>query len=124
VNTHYHSATILNLLRSQRYFKEIDKVLTRRGIPTDFKYLAVAESNLDYVTSPAGARGIWQIMPSVARHYGLEVNSAIDERNHFEKSTEAACSLIEDYYKRFGSWILTAAAYNAGETRIAKSMKS
>lgn len=123
VNTHYHSASLLNLLRSKRYFEEIDIMLREKGIPTDFKYVAVAESNLEYVTSPAGARGIWQIMPAVARHYGLEVNSAIDERNHFEKSTYAACGLIADYYKRFGNWISTAAAYNAGENRIARNMK-
>lgn len=123
INTHFHSATILNLLRSKRYFPQMDLILREKGIPVDFKYVAVAESNLDYVTSPAGARGIWQIMPTVGRHYGLEVNAAIDERNHFEKSTYAACGLIADYYKRFGSWITTAAAYNSGETRLARNME-
>ncbi len=123
VNTYYHSSTILNLLRSARYFDEIERILREEGVPLDFKYLAVAESNLTNATSPAGAKGFWQFMPAVARQYGLEVNSAIDERYNLEKATHAACELLKDNYERFGSWILAAAAYNAGATRISKSME-
>ncbi|MBY5957924.1 lytic transglycosylase domain-containing protein [Membranicola marinus] len=115
VNSYYHSSTILNIKRSQRFFPVIDKILTQRNIPLDFKYVAVAESNLDNVGSPAGAKGFWQLMPAVARSYGLIINNEIDERYHLEKSTVAATKLIQNYKDKFGSWSNAAGAYNIGE---------
>ena len=44
--------------------------------------------------SVAGAYGAFQLMPSVARKYGLIVNSSIDERSDFDKSAAAASKLI------------------------------
>lgn len=123
VNTYYHSSTILNILRSHRYFGKIEEILRIEGVPTDFKFLAVAESGLENVTSPAGASGYWQFMPSVARYYGLEVNDYIDERYNLEKATHAACKLLKDYYDRFDSWLLAAVGYNAGGTRLASTIE-
>jgi len=123
VNSYYHSSTLMLLKRSKRYFDIIEPILRENGIPSDFKYLAVAESALSNATSPAGAKGFWQFMKTTGRAYGLEINSAIDERFHLEKSTQAACRLIKDYKKRFGTWSLAALAYNGGETRIARSLK-
>lgn len=115
VNSYYHSSTILNIKRSRRYFPVIDRILAERNIPADFKFVAVAESNLDNVVSPAGARGFWQIMPAVARSFGLKINNEVDERYHLEKSTIAACKLIQNYKDKFGSWTNAAGAYNIGE---------
>lgn len=123
VNSYYHSSTLILLKRSKRYFDIIEAILRENGIPSDFKYLAVAESALSNATSPSGAKGFWQFMKTTGRAYGLEINSAIDERFHLEKSTQAACRLIKDYKKRFGTWSLAALAYNGGETRIARSLK-
>jgi hypothetical protein len=124
VNSYWHSSTILNIKRSSRYMAQIERILIEEQVPLDFKYLAVAESNLENVTSPAGAKGIWQIMKPTGVAHGLEINYEIDERFHFEKSTRAACSVIKAYKKRFGTWTLAAAAYNMGETRLAKEMKA
>ena len=44
--------------------------------------------------SVAGAYGAFQLMPSVAKKYGLIVNSSIDERADFDKSAAAASKLI------------------------------
>ncbi|NBB89061.1 MAG: transglycosylase SLT domain-containing protein [Bacteroidetes bacterium] len=123
INSYYHSSTLMLLKRSKRYFDIIEPILRENGVPSDFKYLAVAESALSNATSPAGAKGFWQFMKTTGRAYGLEINSAIDERFHLEKSTQAACRLIKDYKKRFGTWSLAALAYNGGETRIARSLK-
>jgi len=82
-------------------------------VPDDFKYLMVAESGLVNIVSPAGAEGYWQLMRRTAREYGLEVNDEVDERYHLEKSTVAACKYLKD--KRFGSWTMAAASYNAGD---------
>lgn len=120
VNSFWHSATILALKRANRWFPVIEPILKANGIPDDFKYLAVAESNLDNVVSPAGATGFWQFIKSAAIEYGLEVNNEIDERYHVEKSTEAACRYLKDAYNKFGSWTMAAAAYNAGMGGIDK----
>lgn len=122
VNSYYHSSTLLLLKRSRRYFDIIEPILEEEGVPSDFKYLAVAESALSNATSPAGAKGFWQFMTATGRAYELEINASIDERFHLEKSTRAACQLLKDYKERFGSWSLAAMAYNGGETRIARSL--
>lgn len=120
VNTYWHSSTILALKRAARWFPIIEPILKQNDVPVDFKYLAVAESNLENVVSPAGATGFWQFIKSAATEYGLEVNDEVDERYHVEKSTEAACKFLKDAYSRFGSWTMAAAAYNAGMNGISK----
>jgi len=124
VNSYYHSSTLMLLKRSKRYFDIIDPILRDEGVPSDFKYLAVAESALTNATSPAGAKGFWQFMRATGRAYDLEINRDIDERFHLEKSTRAACKLLKDYKERFGTWSLAALAYNGGETRIARNLKA
>ncbi|MEM8908336.1 MAG: lytic transglycosylase domain-containing protein [Bacteroidota bacterium] len=123
-NAYYHSNTLLNIKRTARYFPTIEKILTENGVPEDFKYLAVAESDLTNATSPAGAKGIWQFMKATGRAYGLEINKQVDERYHLEKATAAACQYIKDDKEKFGSWTLAAAAYNMGGTRLRKEMKA
>lgn len=120
VNTFWHSNSILMLKRAEKYFPIIEPILSSHGIPEDFKYLAVIESGLINATSPAGAKGFWQLMRGTAREYGLEVNSNVDERLHLEFSTEVACIYLKKAYEKFGSWTLAAAAYNAGRSRVAR----
>ncbi|WP_394971395.1 transglycosylase SLT domain-containing protein [uncultured Croceitalea sp.] len=122
VNTYWQSNALLLMKRANKYFPIIEPILAKNGIPDDFKYLAVAESGLTNVVSPAGATGFWQIMKVTGREYGLEVNSNVDERYHIEKSTQVACDYLNKWKKRFGNWTLTAAAYNAGPAGIQKYM--
>lgn len=117
-NTYWHSATILAIKRANRWFPVIEPILKRNNIPDDFKYLCVAESNLENVVSPAGATGFWQFMEAAGKKYGLEINSLVDERYHLEKSTEAACKYLNDSYTMFESWISAAASYNMGQDGI------
>ena len=117
-NTYWHSSTILAIKRSNRWFPIIEPILEKNNIPDDFKYLSVAESNLENVISPAGATGFWQFMEEAGEKYGLEINDEIDERYHVEKSAEAACKYLRDSYNMFGSWISAAASYNMGQDGI------
>jgi len=122
-NTYYHSATILALKRATRWFPVIEPILKKNNIPDDFKYLCVAESNMENVISPAGATGFWQFMKEAGQKYGLEINSLIDERYDVWKSTEAACKYLKDSYEMFGNWTLSAASYNMGQDGVALQME-
>ncbi|MCB0655000.1 MAG: lytic transglycosylase domain-containing protein [Saprospiraceae bacterium] len=122
VNSYWHSSTVLNIKAANRYFPVIEPILAEEGIPDDFKYLAVIESNLRNETSPAGARGLWQFLKSIGSYYGLEINDEVDERLNVEKSTLAACKYLKDSKRKFGSWTLAAAAYNMGDTRLRKEL--
>ena len=123
VNTYYHSKAILILKRSNKYFPIIEKYLKKYNIPDDFKYLAIAESALENVTSPAGAKGFWQFMKKTGLAYDLEINDLVDERYHLEKSTESACKYLNKLYEQFGNWTLAAAAYNMGPSALEKQIK-
>lgn len=124
VNTYWQSNGLLFFKRSNKYFPVIEPILKEYGVPDDFKYLALIESGLQNVTSVAGAKGFWQLMPKTARELGLEVNSNVDERYNVEKSTIAACKYLISAKELFGNWTLTAAAYNAGRTGVLKRMKA
>ena len=123
VNTFWQSNALLLIKRSEKYFPIIDSILEVYGVPSDFKYLALAESGLENVVSPAGAAGFWQIMKNTAKEYGLKVNNQIDERYHLIKSTEAASQYLKKWYSEFGSWTLTAAAYNVGPNGLKRRIE-
>lgn len=124
VNTYWQSNGLLLIKRAHKFFPIIEPILEKNGIPNDFKYLAVIESGLQNVTSPAGAKGFWQIMSVTAKENGLEVNTNVDERYHLEKATQAACEYLLKAKNEFGSWTAAAAAYNAGINGIATRMST
>ncbi|MBI4946829.1 MAG: lytic transglycosylase domain-containing protein [Bacteroidetes bacterium] len=114
VNTYFHSQTILMHKRANRWLPFIASILKKNGIPDDFKYIPLIESNLTNSVSPKGAAGFWQFVDGTGKQYELEMNDEIDERYNLEKSTEAACRYFNDAYKIFGNWTLAAASYNMG----------
>ena len=124
VNTYWQSNGLLYFKRSHKFFPVIEPILKKYGIPDDFKYLALIESGLQNVTSPAGAKGFWQLMPATAKEYGLEVNNNVDERYNLEKSTVAACQYLLESKEQFGNWTLVAASYNAGKSGISRRIEA
>lgn len=124
VNAYFHSQTIRYIKLAPRYFPVIEPILKEKGIPDDFKYLALAESGLNpRAVSPAGAVGFWQFLDVTAKEYGLEVNKEVDERYNVEKSTYAFCTFLRESYNKYGSWTLAAASYNGGMARVQKQME-
>lgn len=123
VNTYWHSFTILAIKRANRWFPIIEPILKKNRIPDDFKYLAVIESGLYNAVSPSGATGFWQIMESVGKKYGLEIDDQVDERYNVEKSTEAACKYFEESYGLFKNWTLAAASYNMGMNGVQRQLE-
>ena len=123
--TYLHSSTMLMIKRANRYFPVIEPILKANGIPDDFKYLAVIESNLDpKAVSTSRAVGIWQFMESTAKSYGLKINPTVDERRNVAKSTEAACKYLNDAYKKYGDWLTVAVSYNAGMGRVSEQISA
>ncbi|PHI19214.1 murein transglycosylase [Lewinellaceae bacterium SD302] len=122
-NSYFHSNTLLIIKRTARYFPLIERILAEEGLPDDLKYIAVTESDLLNVVSPAGARGLWQFMPSVGRSFGLEINDEVEERYHVEKATRAAAQHLRNYKDQFGSWQFAVAAYNMGEGNMRKYLR-
>jgi hypothetical protein len=121
---YHHSVSLLWLKRANNYFPIIEPILKEQGVPDDFKYLSMIESNFDpRALSPAKAAGIWQLMPDTGREYGLEVTDEVDERYHIEKATVAACKYLKAAYLRYGNWLTVAASYNAGMERIGREME-
>lgn len=122
-NTYFHSNTILYFKKANRWFPVIEPILKENNIPDDFKYLALIESGLQNVVSPAGATGYWQFLKTTGREYGLQINGEVDERYHVEKATHAACRYLNDAYKKYNDWALVAASYNVGMRKISKELK-
>lgn len=121
--TYMHSTSLQMLKKANRYFPVVEPILKENGIPDDFKYLMVIESNVNPTArSVAGAAGLWQFMQGTGRDYGLEVNNNIDERYHVEKATRAACRYLKDAYAKYQDWVAVAASYNAGQARIASQL--
>jgi hypothetical protein len=117
---YWQSNTVLLMKRSAKYLPEISKTLQEQGVPDDFKYLAMAESGLANVTSPAGAKGFWQFMQGTAKDFGLEVNRNVDERYHWQKATKAATAYLKQAYQKFGNWTAVAASYNMGQAGFSR----
>jgi membrane-bound lytic murein transglycosylase D len=105
------------------YFNLYDEVLTANGVPVELKYLSVIESHLSsQVVSWAGAAGPWQIMPAEATRLGLKLLPN-DERMDYQKSTQAAATILRELYQQFGDWLLVVAAYNGGAGRLSKAIE-
>ena len=107
------------LSRSTRYLPLMKGILKKEGLPEDLVYIALIESGFNPVAhSSASAVGFWQFIRPTGKRYGLEVNSYVDDRRDFVKSTVAAADYFKGLYNLFGSWYLAIASYNVGENRV------
>lgn len=122
INTYWQSQSLLLHKRANRWFPLIEPILKENGIPDDFKYIALIESQLSNVISPQGATGFWQIVEPTGKQYGLEITEEIDERYDVTKSTYAACKYFKEAYKIFNNWTLVAASYNRGMGGVQAAM--
>ena len=106
------------------YVETIEAALAGHGVPAAYVYLAMIESGGDPSNvSPKGAVGLWQLMPHIARHYGLVVDGTTDERLDVEKASQAAARYLSKHIKTFdGDIRVVIAAYNAGGSNLIRTM--
>ncbi len=98
--------------------------LTVDGLSDLFIYISMVESGFSpAIVSPKKAVGLWQFMPSTAKHYNLAVCNALDERCDPISATTAAVTYLRKLHDDFGKWYLAVMAYNCGEGRLKKAIK-
>ncbi len=115
----------ISLSRFDRVSPVMEKIFEDAGLPKDLVYLSLIESGGKCnARSHAGAVGYWQFMPGTAKVYGLRVDKWVDERKNLEKSTLAATNYLKNLYSEFNDWYLACAAYNSGEGKLRRLMKS
>ncbi|MDR3456475.1 MAG: lytic transglycosylase domain-containing protein [Verrucomicrobiae bacterium] len=101
---------------------ELKPIFVSERVPAELVWLAEVESGFDAdVESPAGALGMFQLMPATARQYGLSL-WPFDERKQTEPAAHAAAKLLRKLHAQFGDWRLAVAAYNCGAGRVAKAL--
>jgi membrane-bound lytic murein transglycosylase D len=122
INIYLHSNTIFLIKRARRWLPQMETILRDNGIPDDFKYLPLIESNLLNVVSPKDAVGYWQILKTSGKEYGLEITNEVDERYDPLKATHAACKYLKQAYRKFGNWTLVAASYNRGMSGVQRAI--
>ena len=105
------------------YVSKLKPIFTEKKVPNQLVWLAEVESSFDpEARSPAGAAGLFQLMPQTAKQYGLRT-WPFDQRLDPEPNARVAAALLGRLHEKFKDWRLTLAAYNAGEGTVQNLLK-
>ena len=105
---------------AKEYVPQLKPIFTAQKMPPELVWVAEVESSFDRrALSPAGAAGMFQLMPDTAKRFGLSLFPR-DQRYQAEPSAKASAEYLKTLYARFQDWRLTLAAYNAGEGTVQK----
>jgi membrane-bound lytic murein transglycosylase D len=109
---------------SAAWVPRLRPVFSAERVPIELVWLAEVESAFNpEARSPAGAAGLYQLMPATAQSLGLSLRPQ-DERLNGDKNGRAAAGYLRYLYLKFRDWPLTLAAYNAGEGRVRETLKA
>ena len=105
---------------ANEYVPELKPIFAAQKIPPELVWVAEVESSFDRrARSPAGAAGLFQLMPDTAKRFGLSLWPR-DQRYQPEPSATASAQYLKYLHDRFKDWRLALAAYNAGEGTVRK----
>ncbi len=112
--------------------------LKKEGLPPQFLYLSMQESNFNAKaigprTRWGIAKGAWQFIPTTATEFGLKIGPLSgtrvydpdDERHDFGKAAGAAARYLKEIYstEAQASGLLVMAGYNWGHNRVKKLIR-
>lgn len=102
---------------------KLKPIFAAEGVPEALVWLAEVESGFDdHARSPAGAVGMFQLMPATAKQYGLSLWPR-DQRRQTEPAAHAAAKVLRQLHEQFGDWRLAVAAYNSGAGTVSRLLK-
>lgn len=105
------------------YINELKPIFAREKVPPQLVWVAEVESSFNpNARSPAGAAGMFQLMPDTAKRYGLRT-WPFDQREEPEPSARAAAVYLSRLHEKFKDWRLALAAYNSGEGTVQNLLK-
>lgn len=107
-------------LRMPEYRPTIIESLEKNDMPSEFLSLIpfIESAYWNYAISNAGAVGMWQIMPSTAKAFGIK---KIKKLQNTKIATKTAIKILKHNYKELGDWILAVNAYHSGVGRLKKA---
>lgn len=112
------------MTRAHRYLYYITREVERRGMPAEIALLPMIESAYNPAAySSASASGIWQLIPSTGRQFGLQQNWWYDGRRDIISATTGALDYLQKLHTQFGDWELALAAYNWGEGSVQRAQE-
>jgi membrane-bound lytic murein transglycosylase D len=105
------------------YVPRLKTIFAAQKVPPELVWIAEVESSFDRrARSPAGAAGLFQLMPATAKRYGLST-WPLDHRLRPDESAQAAAQYLRYLHGEFKDWSLALAAYNAGEGTVQKLLR-
>ena len=112
------------LYRSGMFMRMARRIFREEGIPENIAWLGQVESMWKPTAmSWAAASGLWQFIPGTGARYGLRRTAYLDERNSFEKATQASARYLKFLANRYGgNWELGMAGYNCGEGNVDRAI--
>lgn len=117
------SATNALPASAKEYVTELKPIFSAQKVPPELVWVAEVESGFDrHALSPAGAAGLFQLMPDTAKRFGLSLWPR-DQRYQPEPSATASAQYLKYLHDRFKDWRLALASYNAGEGTVQKLLE-